>query len=88
MTPFDPCQLVPIREIRSPSFDNPLPGPQAWGMQIRIEPRGMMEVRRGRRVRLVPSFAVVVNGRELQPYLTRREAEAVVRKLRAEVRRP
>jgi hypothetical protein len=57
-------------------------------MQIRIEPRGTMEVRRGRRVRLVPSFAVVVDGRERQPYLSQRGAEAEARALRAEARRP
>jgi hypothetical protein len=58
------------------------------GMEIRIEPRGMIEVwnwdwRRERlRCRLVPGYAIVVDGREWNPYFRRRAAEKIVRAMR------
>lgn len=57
-------------------------------MEIRIEPRGDIEVWSGRgrhrRLRRVPGFAIVVDGSEWQPYMRRREAEKEVRLIRTE----
>lgn len=59
-------------------------------MEIRIEPRGMIERWSGRgrhrRLRLVPGFAIVVDGCAWQPYMRRREAEREVRLIRAEAK--
>lgn len=64
-------------------------GLKLGGMEIRIEPRGLVEVwsgRRRRRLRLVPGFAIVVDGSEWQPYVPRRTAEREVRLIRAEAK--
>lgn len=43
---------------------------------IEVKRMGTMEVRKGKRVRIVDAYAVFVDGKERQPWVQRREALA------------